>query len=76
MQFANNPYQLTKGCDCLLLLTDWEEFKKINFKKIKSSMRQAMIFDGRNQFSDLDLNELGFEYYGVGRGGSKVVSRT
>lgn len=68
VHYCDNAYQLSKGCDCLLVLTEWEEFKKLNFKKIKGLMRQAMIFDGRNHLYDLNLQELGFEYHGVGRG--------
>ena len=57
-----------KGCDCLLLLTEWEEFKKLDFKRVKKAMKHAIIFDGRNLYHDQKLAELGFEYYGIGRG--------
>jgi len=50
------------------LLTEWDEFKDLNFKKIKQSMKQAIVFDGRNLYHDKDLIDLGFEYYGMGRG--------
>ncbi|VAW11693.1 UDP-glucose 6-dehydrogenase [hydrothermal vent metagenome] len=66
--YSKDPYALAKGCDALLLITEWEEFKKLNFKKIKSAMRQPLIFDGRNLYHDDNLEKLGFEYYGIGRG--------
>lgn len=68
VEYAKDPYQLAKGCDCLLVLTEWEEFKHLDFLKIKKAMKQLMIFDGRNLYHDKDLGELGFEYYGLGRG--------
>ncbi|MFA5088136.1 MAG: UDP-glucose/GDP-mannose dehydrogenase family protein [Candidatus Omnitrophota bacterium] len=66
--FCPDPYRVAKGCDCLLILTEWEEFKKLNFRKIRQQMRQAMIFDGRNLFQEGELEKLGFEYFGIGRG--------
>lgn len=66
--YCSDPYALAKGCDCLLLLTEWDEFKKVDFKRIKKAMKHAIIFDGRNLYHDQNLAELGFEYYGIGRG--------
>ena len=68
INYCNDPYEVAKGCDCLVLLTEWDEFKKLNFKKIRQSMRQAMIVDGRNLYNQHKLEELDFEYYGIGRG--------
>ncbi|MCA9401544.1 MAG: UDP-glucose/GDP-mannose dehydrogenase family protein [Candidatus Omnitrophica bacterium] len=66
--YAADPYALVKGCDALLVLTEWDEFKNLNFERIKKVMRQPIIFDGRNLYHDKDLAKLGFEYYGIGRG--------
>lgn len=68
VMFCKNAYDLAKGCDCLLILTDWDEFHEINFEKIKRVMRHAIIFDGRNLYHDKNWSKLGFEYYGIGRG--------
>ncbi|OGX31325.1 MAG: UDP-glucose 6-dehydrogenase [Omnitrophica WOR_2 bacterium RIFCSPHIGHO2_01_FULL_48_9] len=65
--FCKDPYAVAKGCDCLLLLTEWKEFKDLNFKKVRQSMRQAIIFDGRNLYRGHNLEALGFEYHGMGR---------
>lgn len=66
--YCNDPYALAKGCDCLILLTEWDEFKKLDFRKIKRVMKHAILFDGRNLYHDQNLKASGFEYYGVGRG--------
>ncbi len=68
VSYCRDPYELANGCDCLLVLTEWDDFKKIDFKKLKRLMRHAVIFDGRNLYHDKNLRELGFEYYGMGRG--------
>lgn len=66
--FAKDAYHLAQGCDCLLVLTEWQEFKDLDLNKIHSLMRQPVIFDGRNLYHDKNMEELGFEYYGIGRG--------
>lgn len=68
--YCKDVVTLAKGCDCLLILTEWDEFKKVDFKKLRQVMRQAIIFDGRNLYHKEKerLDSLGFEYYGVGRG--------
>ncbi|MCR4336317.1 MAG: UDP-glucose/GDP-mannose dehydrogenase family protein [Candidatus Omnitrophica bacterium] len=68
VNFCKDPYQVIKGCDCLLILTEWEEFSQVDFKKVIKDMRQAIIFDGRNMMALKDLKKMGFEYYGMGRG--------
>lgn len=69
--FVKNPYELAKNCDCLVVLTEWDEFKHLEFKKIHALMRHPIIFDGRNLYHDKNLENLGFEYYGIGRGNQR-----
>ncbi|MBF0531549.1 MAG: UDP-glucose/GDP-mannose dehydrogenase family protein [Candidatus Omnitrophica bacterium] len=66
--YSRDVYDLAKGCDCCIVLTEWPEFQDLDFRKIKSLMKQPVIFDGRNLYAAADLAALGFEYYGVGRG--------
>jgi UDPglucose 6-dehydrogenase len=66
--FSKTPYDAAKGADCLLILTEWAEFKELDFSKMKKLMRQAIVFDGRNIYHDKNFVSLGFEYYGIGRG--------
>jgi UDPglucose 6-dehydrogenase len=67
VKFAEDPYQAVKSCDCACFLTEWEEFKKLDFKKIKRLMHLPLIADGRNMFDKQMLINLGFTYIGVGR---------
>ena len=65
--FAKSPYDTARECDCLLLLTEWDEFKSLDFTKIKKLMRHPILFDGRNIYDKEKMKKLGFEYYGIGR---------
>ena len=64
--FAKNIYDAVKNSDCICFLTEWEEFKKIDFKKIKKLLKTPIIADGRNMFNRKELEFLGFEYIGIG----------
>lgn len=66
--YTKDMYGALKDADCMLLLTEWDEFEEIDFEKVKSVMGQPIIFDGRNLYHDKNLDKLGFEYYGIGRG--------
>ena len=68
VMYGKDPYETARGCDCLLVLTEWNEFRKLNFKRIAAAMKQQVLFDGRNLYHDKDLEALGFEYHGIGRG--------
>jgi len=74
--YCKDAYETAQGCHCLLLLTEWDDFKGLDFKKIKASMKQPILFDGRNLYHDQNLQCLGFEYYGMGRGDIFNVSIT
>jgi UDPglucose 6-dehydrogenase len=57
-----------KGADALALVTDWREYRRPSFEKLKQTMRQPVLFDGRNQWEPDTVRALGFSYQGVGRG--------
>jgi len=65
---CKNPYEVTENCDALILATDWNEFKQLDFERIHKSMKQPIIIDGRNLWDPDLMRELGFTYFGVGRG--------
>lgn len=69
VKFCKDAYSAASQCDCLLLLTEWDEFKSLNLVKVKRLMKHAMVFDGRNLFDKNQMKQLGFEYFAVGRGG-------
>ena len=73
VKFCNDPYEAVKNADCLLLLTEWDEFNKVDFKRVQDLMAQAVIFDGRNFLDGDALKESGFDYHGLGRGVHEVA---
>ena len=67
--FCRTPYEAVEKAHAIVLLTHWEEFKKLAYKKIKSAMTTpAWIFDGRNCLDHRLLSELGFLLRGIGKG--------
>ena len=64
--YAKNSYDALTNCDCMLLLTEWNEFRRPDFDKIKTLLKNPVIFDGRNQYNAERLKEKGFEYYQIG----------
>jgi UDPglucose 6-dehydrogenase len=67
IQLCENPYQVADGADALILATMWNEFKQLDFARIKTSMKQPVVVDGRNLWDPETMRQLGFIYYGVGR---------
>ena len=65
--YVNSPYEAAEGAAALLIITEWDEFKGLDLKKIKDAMANPIIIDGRNIFEPEDVRSLGFEYYSVGR---------
>jgi len=65
---CDNPYQVAEGADAIILATEWNEFRQIDFERLHKAMRQPIIMDGRNLWDPNQLKEMGFVYFGVGRG--------
>ena len=65
--FCKDIYETAKGSDCLVILTEWNEFKEIDFKKIKKILKQPIIVDGRNIYEPQKMKKMGFRYIGMGR---------
>jgi UDPglucose 6-dehydrogenase len=68
LTLCENPYQVAEGADALILATEWNEFRQIDFERIYKAMKQPIIMDGRNLWDPDQLLDLGFTYFGVGRG--------
>jgi len=66
--FANN-YEALKGADALAVITEWNEFRRPDFDRMKSLMKRPVIFDGRNIYDPKLMREKGFTYFGIGRNG-------
>ncbi|WP_190808461.1 UDP-glucose/GDP-mannose dehydrogenase family protein [Flagellimonas sp. S3867] len=67
VSFYNSKYETLSNADALILLTEWKEFRSPDFHEIKKQLKQPIIFDGRNQYNDQVLKEIGFEYYQIGK---------
>ena len=65
--YAKSSYEALEGADCMLLLTEWNEFRRPDFDKIKDMLKTPVIFDGRNQYDAERMKQRGFEYICVGR---------
>ncbi|MDP8259728.1 MAG: UDP-glucose/GDP-mannose dehydrogenase family protein [Candidatus Gygaella obscura] len=68
VKFCKDAYELAKGCDCILIITEWDEFKQLDLSRIKKVMKQSLIIDGRNIFDQKMLKKAGFKYISTGRG--------
>jgi UDPglucose 6-dehydrogenase len=67
LSLCSNEYEALEDSDALLLVTEWRQFRYPDFSRIKQLLKQAVIFDGRNQYDPQQVRELGFSYYGIGR---------
>ena len=65
---AKDPYEMAEGCDALVVVTEWNEFKQLDLERVKDKMKQPVLFDGRNIYDPARVRELGFTYRAVGRG--------
>ena len=66
--FANN-YEALRGADALVLVTEWSDFRRPDLDRMKSLMREPVVFDGRNIYDPKIMREKGFTYHGIGRSG-------
>ena len=67
VEYCHNPYEVAAGCDALIIITEWDEFKNIDLKRVKLLLRQPIIIDGRNIYDPQEMRKLGFTYCGTGR---------
>ena len=67
LKIGLDPYEIVKGADCLIICTDWSEFKNINYEKLGRLMNRKTILDGRNILIPEEAALNNFEYYDIGR---------
>jgi UDPglucose 6-dehydrogenase len=65
--YARSNYDALKGADCLAIVTEWNEFRRPDFDRMRSLMRSPVVFDGRNLFTPDQMKQSGFTYYSIGR---------
>jgi UDPglucose 6-dehydrogenase len=67
LAFCDSQNEALRGADALVIVTEWKSFRSPDFAAMRSLLKQAVIFDGRNLFEPAEIKEGGFEYFGVGR---------
>jgi UDPglucose 6-dehydrogenase len=66
--FCSDLYQASRGADCLVVATEWNEFKELDFFRLKKLLKRALLVDARNIYEPKTMKGLGFSYIGIGRG--------
>ena len=72
--YCANAYEVASGADALVIVTEWNEFKVLNFERLASLMARTLILDGRNLYDPERLRRLGFEYHSIGRMSAKPLA--
>lgn len=67
IDYAEDPYIVTKNADVVVITTEWLEYKKLDWKRIKDLMKDRLIIDGKNLLSPYEIRKFGFIYEGIGR---------
>ncbi len=68
LELADSAYDLAEGCNALVVITEWNEFKNLDLARIRDLMAGDVVIDGRNIYEPEQMNALGFYYRGIGRG--------
>lgn len=68
VEMQPDPYTLARGCDALVIVTEWNEFKNLDLEQIRRELKQPIILDGRNIYDPEFMHMIGFHYRGFGRG--------
>jgi UDPglucose 6-dehydrogenase len=72
--FCKSAYEVAKGTDGLVVVTDWNEFKSLNMRRVRESMHRPVLIDGRNIYEPAEMERCGFIYRGMGRGSKRAPS--
>ncbi|MEE8385403.1 MAG: UDP binding domain-containing protein, partial [Dehalococcoidia bacterium] len=64
---CTDAYEAVTGADALVVCTEWNEFRAPDFDRLRTALRQPLVFDGRNLYSPDQMRRRGFQYYSVGR---------
>jgi UDPglucose 6-dehydrogenase len=67
VELAPDPYAAAADADALVLVTEWNEFRQPDFERLRRTMKQPVLFDGRNVWDPAKVRALGFSYQGIGR---------
>ncbi len=67
LAYAASPMDAVTGADALVVVTEWQEFRSPDFSRLRRTLRQPLLFDGRNLFDPKEVRAAGLEYFGIGR---------
>jgi UDPglucose 6-dehydrogenase len=67
VEMFKEPYELAKGCDAVMVITEWNEFKQLDLEKLKGLLKSPVVYDGRNIYDPSVMKEMGFTYRSIGR---------
>jgi len=67
IEYSKSPYEAAEGSEALLIATEWDEFKTLDWERVRDAMDRPLILDGRNILSPKDIKARGFEYHCFGR---------
>jgi UDPglucose 6-dehydrogenase len=68
VEMLDDPYEMAKGCDAVMVITEWNEFKQLDLEKLKGLLKNPVVFDGRNIYDPALMKAMGFTYRAIGRG--------
>lgn len=65
--FADDEYNALEGADAMVLITEWPQFRKPDWERVKELLAAPEVFDGWNQYDPGKMKQMGFDYFGIGR---------
>jgi UDPglucose 6-dehydrogenase len=68
VEMFKDPYEMAAGCDGLMVVTEWNEFKQLDLDQVKTVLKHPVVYDGRNIYDPALMKEKGFAYRAIGRG--------
>jgi UDPglucose 6-dehydrogenase len=68
IEFAESSYEALRDADALAVITDWNEYRHPDFERMRTLLRRPLVVDARNLYTPAKMQQLGFEYYSIGRG--------
>jgi UDPglucose 6-dehydrogenase len=73
--YCESPYEVARGAEALLLLTEWDEYRHLDLRRLRDLMQVPVLIDGRNFFAPEEAGQAGFSYSGMGRSGGRAYAR-
>ena len=67
IEYCDSPYDVAKGCEAIVVITEWNEFREVDLERVKRVMKKPIIIDGRNIYDPKLVRSFGLKYYCVGR---------